>query len=67
VAGVGRPKGSIQRTYELISLHGCYSYNLYKIPHYKTVMIAIQEGIESVAADMEMGLVRASFIDTVQL
>mmetsp|Transcript_15197 Transcript_15197/g.22859 ORF Transcript_15197/g.22859 Transcript_15197/m.22859 type:complete len:1310 (+) Transcript_15197:270-4199(+) len=56
VAGVGRPKGSIQRTYELISLHGCYSYNLYKIPHYKTVMIAIQEGIESVAADMEMGL-----------
>lgn len=31
IAGVGRPAGSVQRTYEMISCHGCWSYQLHRL------------------------------------
>ena len=30
VAGVARPAGSVKRTYEMISDHGCWSYQLHR-------------------------------------
>lgn len=55
IGGVTRPKGSLKRTYEIISAHGCISYALTKIPHYTKIMAAIQEGVTSVLEDDEEG------------
>lgn len=30
IGGITRPKGSLKRTYEIISAHGCISYSLNK-------------------------------------
>jgi hypothetical protein len=35
VGGVTRPKGSLKRTYEIISAHGCISYALAKYHSFK--------------------------------
>mmetsp|Transcript_16932 Transcript_16932/g.25540 ORF Transcript_16932/g.25540 Transcript_16932/m.25540 type:complete len:1258 (+) Transcript_16932:167-3940(+) len=60
VDGVTRPKGSMKRTYEVISTYGCTSYMLHRIPHYKKVFNAIQEGVSSIADEHDEELGRAS-------
>lgn len=53
VNGVFRRKGSTQRTYEVVGQYGCWSYELHRIPHYRSIMMAIQEGMESILQDIE--------------
>lgn len=53
VNGVFRKKGSTQRTYEVIGQYGCWSYELHRIPQYRTIMTAIQQGMESILEDLE--------------
>ena len=53
VNGVFRKKGSTQRTYEVIGQYGCWSYVIYRIPQYRSIMMAIQEGMESILQDIE--------------
>lgn len=53
VNGVFRKKGSTQRTYEVIGQYGCWSYEIYRIPQYRSIMMAIQQGMESILQDIE--------------
>lgn len=39
IGGITRPKGSLKRTYEIISSHGCISYALAK---YKFISLNLQ-------------------------
>ena len=65
VGGVIRPKGSLKRTYEVISAHSCWSYALdryvpskgviliyFRVPAYKTAMQALKEGTDSMAHEL---------------
>lgn len=53
VNGVFRKKGSTQRTYEVVGQYGCWSYEIYRIPQYRSIMMAIQEGMQSILQDIE--------------
>lgn len=48
IRGVIKDKGSKKSTYEVIGDHGCYSYHLIKIPAYKMIMEALQQGIRAI-------------------
>lgn len=51
IADVNRSKGQLKKTYEIIAGHGAYSYNLFHIPQYATIMLALKEGTESILFD----------------
>jgi hypothetical protein len=48
IRGVIKDKNSKKSTYEVIDDHGCYSYHLVKIPAYKMIMEALQQGLKAV-------------------
>jgi len=53
VNGVFRKKGSTQRTYEVVGQYGCWSYEIFRIPQYRSIMMAIQQGMQSILEDIE--------------